>query len=81
MSPRDAVRKFGPELLEKLPLDNEYFLKRADQVGLLPSGVEAAIKAKGARHDKVAYYLDHVLKPGANEYLPILLNAYCDECI
>ena len=74
MSLKDAVKHFSLQLLEKLPLDNTIFSTTADKSGLFPPGVKANIIAKSTNADKVAYYLDHVVEPGADQYLPKLLD-------
>ena len=74
VSPKDAIRDFGPKLLEKLPLENEVFLVLADQARLFPPDVKAIIITKRTRSEKVAYFLNHVMEPGADQYLPKLLD-------
>ena len=74
MSLKDAVKHFSLELLDKLPLDNMVFLTTADTSNLFPPGVKANINAKSTNANKVAYYLDHVVNPGADQYLPKLLD-------
>ena len=74
MSPKDAIKHFGQKLLEKLPLENEEFLVIANGANLFPPGIKATIIAKSTRSQKVAYYLNHVVEPEADEYLPKLLD-------
>ena len=74
LSAKDAIQKFNVELLEQLPLENPKFFGMANTAKLFPLGTGAHIKAKPTRDEKVAYFLQHVLEPGANDYLPILLK-------
>ena len=46
-------------------------VNRAD---LFPLGTGASIEAKPTKAEKVSYFLQHVIEPGAEEYLPTLLN-------
>ena len=41
---------------------------------MFPVGVNRCIKAEKTRTHKVDYFLYHVVEPGADDYLPILLK-------
>ena len=70
---KDAINKFRVNLIEQLPLDNILFFAKIQTAGLFPLGT-SDIDAKATREGKVAYFLDHVVDPGADDYLPILLQ-------
>ena len=74
MSARDTVRKFNMELLSQLPLDDDTFFAMAKQADLFPLYTDDHIAALPTRAKKVAYFLQYVLEPGAEEYLPKLLE-------
>ena len=74
ISARDAIRNFNVEMLQQLPLENPMFFAMAKQVGLFPLDTGDSIAAKSTRAQKVAYFLQHVVEPGAEEYLPKLLK-------
>ena len=74
ISAKDGVRKFKVELLQELPLDDPIFFAMAERAGLFPLGINKAIKGKETRAHKVDYFLDHVIEPGADDYLPKLLQ-------
>ena len=46
----------------------------AKQVGLFPLDTSDSIAAMSTRSQKVKYLLQHVVEPGAEEYLPKLLK-------
>ena len=73
-SEEDAIREFNVKLLEILPLDNPMFFGMANKAKLFPLGTDNQIQARLTRADKVTYFIQHVLMPGAKEYLPILLK-------
>ena len=73
-SEEDAIREFNVKLLKILPLDNPMFFGMADKAKLFPLGTDNQIQAIQTRDGKVTYFIQHVLKPGAKEYLPILLK-------
>ena len=73
-SAKDAVQKFKVELLQELPLDEPLFFAMADRAGLFPLDTSKSVKAKETRALKVDYFLDHIVEPGADEYLPKLLK-------
>ena len=74
LSANDAIMRFKVELLQQLPLDEPLFFAMAERAGLFPLGTGKSIKAKITRADKVDYFLDHVVEPGADNYLPKLLK-------
>ena len=74
LSAKDTIRKFNVKLLEQLPLDNPIFFGMAKAADLFPLGTAADIEAKPTRAEKVTYFLQHVVEPGANDYLPKLLK-------
>ena len=74
MSAKDAVQKFKVKLLQELPLDEPIFFAMAEEAGLFPGGTSKSIKAQTTRAHRVEYFLDHVVEPGADHYLPELLK-------
>ena len=46
----------------------------AKRAKLFPLDTGDAIEAKPTRSDKVAYFLQYTIEPGAEEYLPTLLK-------
>ena len=74
ISAKDAIKKYKVELLQELPLDEPLFFAMAERAGLFPLGINKAIKAEKTRACKVDYFLDHVVEPGADKYLPKLLK-------
>ena len=74
ISAEDAIRRFTVELLKELPLDDPLFFAMVDRAGLFPHDTKKAIKAEKTRTSRVDYFLDHVVEPGADYYLPKLLD-------
>ena len=74
MSAKDAIKQFNVELLRQLPLENDIFFGMAGRAGLFPLDTGDSIAAEPTRAKKVAFLLQHVVEPGAEEYLPKLLN-------
>ena len=74
MSTKDVVKQFSLKLCEQLPLENDIFFAMAEQAGMFPLNTGNSIKAKLTRAKKVSCLLEHVVEPGATEYLPKLLN-------
>ena len=74
MSAENAIRKFRLELLKQLPLDDPTFFAMVDRAGLFPLDNNKIIKAEKTRAYRVDYFLDHVIEPGADFYLPKLLD-------
>ena len=73
-SAKDAIRQFSVELLEQLPLDDVKFFAMTRRAGLFPLDTYDSTAAEPTRAKKVAYFLQHVVEPGAEEYLPKLLS-------
>ena len=74
LSPNEAIKQFNVELLCQLPLENNIFFAMAKQADLFPLNTGNSIAAKFTRAEKVSYFLQHVVKPGAEQYLPKLLK-------
>ena len=74
LSAKKAVIKFKVELLQELPLEQPLFFAMAERAGLFPLTTNESIKAKETRGHKVEYFLDYVVMPGADVYLPQLLR-------
>ena len=55
------------------------FFAKLDSAGLIPNGTGRSIKAEKTRSHKVNYFMDNVVEPGANEYLPTLLKVMKDS--
>ena len=79
MSARDAITDFNVKLVDQLPLENDRFFAMTKQAGLFPMDTGESIAAKSTRAQKVNYLLQHVVEPGAEEYLPILLKVMRDS--
>ena len=79
LSAKDAIKEFNVELLEELPLDIPIFFAKAKKADLFPLGTADSIEAKPTRAEKVAYFLQRVVEPGAKEYLPKLLKVMKDS--
>ena len=79
MSAREAIKKFNMELIQQLPLENDIFFAMAAQAGLFPLDTGDSIAAEPTRAKKVTYFLQHVVEPGAEEYLPKLLKVMRDS--
>ena len=73
-SPEDAIRQFNVKFLEQLPLDDALFFGMANQANLFPLNTGNVIKTKGTRAEKVEYFLQNVVAPRVEEYLPKLLK-------
>lgn len=74
LSAKEAIKKFSVDLLKELPLDDPIFFRNADAANLFPLDNANSIRAKDTNAKKVDYFLQHVLEPGADHYLPILLK-------
>ena len=74
ISAKDAIKEFNVELLRQLPLENDIFFAMARQADLFPLDTSDSIAAEPTRSKKVAYFLQYVVEPGAEQYLPKLLN-------
>ena len=79
LSAKEAIQKFKVELLQELPLEDPVFFAKIDRAGLFPNGIGRSIKAEKTRPLKVDYFMDTVVEPGADEYLPILLQVMNDS--
>ena len=73
-SAKDAIKQFSVDLLEQLPLEDVKFFAMARRAGLFPLNTGDSIAAMPTRAEKVAYFLQHAVEPGAEEYLPKLLS-------
>ena len=51
----------------------------AKKANLFPLGIADDIVAKPTRKEKVFYFLQQVVEPGANDYLPKLLKVMKDS--
>lgn len=76
----DVIKQFSEKLYEQLPLEDDRFFSMAKQADMFPQNTGDFIKAKLTRAEKVSYLLEHVVEPGATEYLPKLLKVMkkCD---
>ena len=79
MSAREAIKQFNMELVQQLPLENDIFFAMAEQASLFPLDTGDSIAAESIRVKKVTYFLQHVVEPGAEEYLPKLLKVMRDS--
>jgi len=73
MSAKEAIKDSNVKLLQKLPLDDDIFFAMAKEADLFPLGSGESIAAQPTRAKKVSYFLQYVVEPGAEEYLPKLL--------
>ena len=78
-SAEDAIREFNVALLQQLPLDDRTFFGMMEKDKLFPLATGNQIQARLTREDKVSYFIQHVLKPGAKQYLPTLLKVMKDS--
>ena len=74
ISAKDAVKQYKVQLLTELPLDEAIFFAMVEKADLFPLSNGNSIKAEKTRADKVAYFLQHVVEPAAEIYLPKLLE-------
>ena len=74
-SAKDILRDHKVELLRILPLEDEIFLAALEKFQLLTDGNRACIRAQNSRHNKVAYFLQHVVERTPDMYLPSLICA------
>ena len=79
MSASDVINLFHLELVYQLPLEDDTFFAMAKHAKLFPPGVGESIAAERLRSKKVSYFLQHVVEPGAEEYLPKLLKVMRDS--
>ena len=78
MSATDAIKQFNVKLVQQLPLENDTFFAMAKQAYLFPLDTGDSIAAKSTRAQKVTYFLQTIVEPGAEEYLPKLLKVMTD---
>ena len=81
LSAKDIIKKFNVKLLEQLPLDDPIFFGMAKAADLFPLGTADSIAAECTRAKKVTYFLQHVVEPEADDYLPKLLKVMKDSKI
>ena len=81
VSAKEAITQFYVELVEQLPLEDGIFYAMAKQANLFPLDSGDCITAEPTRAKKVTYLLQHVVEPGAEEFLPKLLNVMKDSKI
>ena len=74
LSAKEVIKNFNVKLLKQLPLDDDIFFGMAKEANLFPLGTSDGIAAKRTRARKVSYFLQHVIEPAAEEYLPKLLE-------
>ena len=74
VSPKEAIKKFKVKLLRQLPLDDPIFFAMVERDGLVPLDNRDSIRAETTRARKVKYFLENVVEPGADDYLPTLLK-------
>ena len=81
LSAREAIKQFYVELVQQLPLESGIFYAMAKQADLFPLDSGDSIAAAPTRAKKVTYFLQHVVEPGADEFLPKLLKVMKDSKI
>ena len=74
ISPKQAIKDYYVRLITEVPLDNTEFFALAKQAGLFPLGTGANVEARKTKADKMTYLLNDIVEPGADDYLPILLQ-------
>ena len=74
LSAKDAITRFNTKLLDQLPLESDVFFAMVKQACLFPEDTADKIAELSTRPEKVSYFLQHVIEPGANVYLPKLLE-------
>ena len=74
LSAENVVKQYKVELLKELPLDEAIFFAMTQKADLFPLSTGNNIQAKETRAEKVTYFLQHVVEPSANTYLPKLLE-------
>ena len=79
ISAKDAIIRFNLEILQQLPLENDIFFAMAKRANLFPLDTGDFIAAEPTRARKVTYFLQHVVEPGAEQYLPKLLEVMKDS--
>ena len=74
ISAKEAVKNFKVKLLQELPFDDPIFFAMVEGADLFPVGTRDSIRAEKSKAHKVDYFLYHVVEPGADYYLPKLLE-------
>ena len=74
ISAKDAVKQYKVELLRELPLEEAIFFAIAEKADLFPLRTGNSIRARITRAGKVDYFLQHVVEPAVEFYLPKLLE-------
>ena len=74
VSPNEAIQSFYVRLVKEVPLNDAVFYAMAKKAGLFPLDLDDSVKAQKTNADKVTYLLKHVVEPGADHYLPLLLQ-------
>jgi len=63
MSQLEAFKKFYPEMVKLLPMDDILFTAELFSKGLLPGDTKEMVKSLPTRASKAAHFLDNVIKP------------------
>ena len=79
MSAGDVIKQFSVEMVSQLPLEKDIFCAMAKTADLFPLDNGDLIAAEPTRAKKVTYFLQHVVEPGAEVYLPKLLKLMKDS--
>ena len=83
LSPKDAIKHFGMDLLKVLPLDSVMFLALMNkpETNLLPFNYKDKIRSLSTRAEKVFFFIEKVLEPSPDFFLPALLGVMekCDD--
>ena len=79
MSAGDVIKQFSVELVRQMPLENDVFCAMAKTADLFPLDTGYSIAAEPTRAKKVTYFLQHVVEPGAEVYLPKFLKLMKDS--
>ena len=74
VSAGNVIKQFNVKLVHQLPLEDAIFFAMAKHAGLFPLDTGGFIASKPTRAEKVSYFLQHIVEPGAEEYLPKLLK-------
>ena len=74
LSAKNAFARFNIRLLVQLPLESDIFFAMVKQACLFPRDAADRIAELSTRHEKVSYFLQHVIEPEADVYLPKLLK-------
>ena len=75
MSSEEVFKKYGIKLYRALPMDDSDFLKMLKNCDILPEDCRDKLKTQKTKVDKATYYIQHVIRPSAELYLPKLLQA------